>query len=270
MATQKSGFTDGKAPVGVQAQLTVETPTLPQGEDPGSHSLAAMHIATTTPNGDAYNGVEVGWVVAPGVYRTKDPDKPHLFAFPVKAGKQSYGEDSCWVTPTKCGWTLEPGAKHELNETLKASRSGHTFKIVYDEPTGNWKVWFDGWIGHFEGKYWSDAKGFTSGDRVSWYGEVEHMKFPPPARPGACIQLGNGTFGDRDGSAEIELMRYYTYTRARVRPRELRPTLAKPAVDTTFGYNDVVYKMGNDLARSRFTYGGPGGIEDRRKMSRPC
>jgi hypothetical protein len=246
-------FTTEK-PVGVQGWLTIERPVVQGQVQQGFHSLAAMYIATLQ-GVDPYDGVEVGWAVAPNVYTDEEP---HLFASPVKATKQ---DPECWTTPTSCGWEPASGAKHVLGENLQPSYgSGETkpFMILKDK-NGNWGLQYDNeMIGHFRGDYWGGR--FTVGDQVSWYGEVETMGNHSPG----CTQMGNGTFGPKPGAAKMGGLGYWTDNGGK---NEL--TWAHPTEDTRYG-NEEMYSMGDHLNASWFTYGGPGGFVDENGNTHPC
>ena len=231
-------------PVGVQGWFTVERPVVQGGVHANYHSLAAMYISNVGTDGSLYDGVEVGWAVAPGIYTDEEP---HLFVFPSIHGQQR-GE--CWADPTRCGWTPTPGAKHRVGEYIQpayGTGTDHPFSVTFAD--GRWNVLFDQEnIGSFPESVWGGS--FVKADILAWYGEVQTVN--APGGPG-CTYMGNGKFGTDPGSAKIGGMAYLN-----IDAGGWHLTWAHPSVDGLYG-NEVFYKMGDHLSASWFTYGGPGG-----------
>lgn len=225
--------------VGMQAWLTVEKPFVFLGAGGTSfHSLAAMSVTTFA--NDLVNGVEVGWIVALGVYGNSEP---HLFVFPMKDGKQN---TECYITPKKCGW-VDKGVRHHIGETLQPSSGVEKPFMILLRSDGNWWVNYDNeWVGYFAGTYWGGS--FVNGNRLDWYGEVQANKDYGPL----CTAMGNGKHGNQAGSAAVGGMGYWTWYSP-----EYHFNWAHPTQNSNFG-NERYYNMGDHLGASWFTYGGIG------------
>jgi len=214
-----AGYKQGGETDGSWANLTIEQPTLADGD---FHTLA--EIAVQSPDEKHLQAVEVGWNVDRSVNGDTDP---HLFVFYWKDGvPQCY--NACGFT--QYSKTVKPGDTLPVNTQKR-------FGIQH--ASGVWWIAYNSeWIGYFPDSNWAGK--YTKGGYVQWFGEVATVKGEVP-----CSQMGNGKLPDNGLAARIGSV---SMTNGPV---------VKMEEQLPDKYYEMA--MADSVTTTTFRYGGPGG-----------
>lgn len=189
--------------------------------------------------------LEYGWVVDPTDYHDT---LPHL-VLDVRYIDASGNKNFCIVgLDGSCDFQPVQGANYKPGDPVTVTNTPQQYLIEHSQ--GNWWIWYiNQWIGYIPDTHWNNS--FTQVLTVQWYGEV----YTASDSPTPCTDMGNGTFGSKNGSAIINNMLYLQLVGG--------STVVYNAVaQLTDVTNPLFYDAGhfspNKYGFNSFTYGGPG------------
>lgn len=153
-----------------------------------------------------YNDIELGWVVAPGIYGGSQV--PHLFIYIRSPAEGNCQEGAVrpngpasvpYCTSKKFGsnFYFQSLTSNNLADWAIHSPSAF-FYVAYDSTNSYWYIQYQNqYIARVRASYWGGQ--FDAGDTAQWYGEVHTDGVP-------CTPMGNGVLGSHPGSATVSDM----------------------------------------------------------------
>ena len=251
---------------GVGARLTIHKPSVGNPNLTPDLSVAEIVIGNPQPipGKQPAAAVELGWIVAPREYQDNEP---HLFIFVRKAGKgclvsgNNVGDGACGFTPVSNPKNIQPNedlttlTPRVVNYGTSNNYGPQAFHIGYFKGNNAWWIGFQNhWIGHISANWFKkglSGPAFTKATRALWYGEVGSTRNELP-----CVDMGNGKFGTKAGSARFTGMFYEKMSGNQSKlyyTKNARPSLAGGDPPRAWKFWN-----GKESSGRSFRYGGPG------------
>ncbi|WP_169800299.1 neprosin family prolyl endopeptidase [Streptomyces torulosus] len=247
---------------GMAGYLTIEKPKIETRNSSRFEWSDGQLFMANSSTGDV---IELGWVVEKnpsgrdGYSHSEDPGEPHLL-LGVRTGarEDEAGSFERITRDHDLGGHFHPASdapvtpngdiSHDLNSSV-------LFHIGYHSGNKAWWIQYGSkWIGYIDASYWPESR-FKSANYLEWYGEVGSY-----ARRFPCIQMGNGTYGSRSGSARMSGLGYEIYNSEghsiSVRASATMRDSDTPNRSREHGW-DGIPRPGTGGTRA-FFYGGPG------------